>query len=1210
MRHRWALLARSLYRTGRQAEALAALRRARALLRDELGVDPGPELVDVERSVLQHDPRLVDVAVPSPRPPSDACPYKGLTSYGPEDAAWFFGREDDVAECLRVLRSCPVLAVVGPSGCGKSSLVRAGVVPALRAPEAPQVITPGPDPRTRLTAAVAGLRPGAVLVVDQLEELFVAPPAVAREVLDQLARCAEAGTPLVVTLRSDHLAGLSLSPPLARLAELGVHLLAPLTGPWLRAAVERPAELAGLRLEAGLADLVVAEADDEPGALPLLSHALAETWRRREGRVLTVEGYRSAGGILGAVAQSAERLHESLTPEQRDVLRALVLRLVTEAPDSGLVAVRVPWERLGGHPGRLDVVELLARARLVTTDEVGVVLAHEAVLRAWPRLRSWLDDDVAGRRRLRHLAVAAEDWRAAGRPDSELYRGGRLEDVLVWRAGEAPDLTPVEHEFLDVAAARAEAEAAEAARRLAAEATRGRRLRLALTGTAAGLVLAVGAGGLAWQQSRVSGELASAAGVDRLVAESGSLLPTRRDLAALLAAEAYRARPDDPATRSALFRVLSDAPDFAGHTWLGDVLSAGHVLPDGRTLLAVDRAGAVRAVDLAQGRVTATYPAPDADVDGSDLAVSADGRTAVAVSWQGTRTRGGVGVLSVLDVATRTRRLPDLGLRLDAGDVAVDAGGRYVAVSGDAEGRVLLMDTATVPDLPVSQRVGGEREVPGVRSLVPGGAGSGTPDAAAGGAGTVRHTAGLAFRPDGALLVGSPHGSLFVVDPASGQVVEELTGAPALTSAAGVTTSRDGAVVVSAGPSGVVRWDPAARRPAWVSRGPQGGCTGLAATAAEVLCATGFGEVIGLDALTGTPTTTRYALQRGRVSGLALAFDGSEVVVLSDAAPVLARWRRDGQGLAARPLGVDGVPVGFDATGRLLLVREPDGDLRVVDSRTGDVVSDLPGWELAVWTRRPGLLAAWEPQGNGFVVDVAGSRPDRRLNGHLGAVPGGAAVAAAADVLVAWQGTYKDALSVWDAQTGQPVRALRRGGDSASISGDGTVLVARWADRGLIVAHDLGTGEQLATREGVANAAASPDGLVAASTSSGDLRFLDARTLTESGPPLPGTPGHVEQFAFTDDGSLLAVRTASGEVRLVDVRGRIELGRPLATAAGAEGVALDPRGSGLALTTAHGLTVWDLDPDRWAQAACRLAGRTLTGAEREAYRLEGAAACD
>lgn len=691
--HRWALLARSLYRTGRQAEALAALRRARALLRDELGVDPGPELVDVERSVLQHDPRLVDVAVPSPRPPSDACPYKGLTSYGPEDAAWFFGREDDVAECLRVLRSCPVLAVVGPSGCGKSSLVRAGVVPALRAPEAPQVITPGPDPRTRLTAAVAGLRPGAVLVVDQLEELFVAPPAVAREVLDQLARCAEAGTPLVVTLRSDHLAGLSLSPPLARLAELGVHLLAPLTGPWLRAAVERPAELAGLRLEAGLADLVVAEADDEPGALPLLSHALAETWRRREGRVLTVEGYRSAGGILGAVAQSAERLHESLTPEQRDVLRALVLRLVTEAPDGGLVAVRVPWERLGGHPGRLDVVELLARARLVTTDEVGVVLAHEAVLRAWPRLRSWLDDDVAGRRRLRHLAVAAEDWRAAGRPDSELYRGGRLEDVLVWRAGEAPDLTPVEHEFLDVAAARAEAEAAEAARRLAAEATRGRRLRLALTGTAAGLVLAVGAGGLAWQQSRVSGNLASAAGVDRLVAESGSLLPTRRDLAALLAAEAYRARPDDPATRSALFRVLSDAPDFAGHTWLGDVLSAGHVLPDGRTLLAVDRAGAVRAVDLAQGRVTATYPAPDADVDGSDLAVSADGRTAVAVSWQGTRTQGGVGVLSVLDVATRTRRLPDLGLRLDAGDVAVDAGGRYVAVSGDAEGRVLLVDT-------------------------------------------------------------------------------------------------------------------------------------------------------------------------------------------------------------------------------------------------------------------------------------------------------------------------------------------------------------------------------------------------------------------------------------------------------------------------------------------------------------------------------------
>ena len=210
------------------------------------------------------------------------------------------------------------------------------------------------------------------------------------------------------------------------------------------------------------------DCEGEPGALPLLSHALAETWQRRDGRVLTVEAYRATGEIRGAVARTADRLYEGLPVEQRPTLRSLLMRLVSPtamATDAFTCRHANTRQRLGPGPR----AGLLVRARLVTADDDCVELAHEALAWAWPRLRSWLDEDAAGQRILRHLSAAAEGWDSLGRADSELYRG-RVDATNEWRAATAPDLTDEEQAFLDASSSATEHERRLAAERAAAQA--------------------------------------------------------------------------------------------------------------------------------------------------------------------------------------------------------------------------------------------------------------------------------------------------------------------------------------------------------------------------------------------------------------------------------------------------------------------------------------------------------------------------------------------------------------------------------------------------------------------------------------------------------------------------------------------------------------------------------------------------------------------
>jgi DNA-binding SARP family transcriptional activator len=420
--HRWATLAVAMYRSGRQAEALRALRRARVTLVDQLGIEPGAELVALEAAILRQDASLL--ATPAPPVISEHCPYQGLAPYDVDDGDRFFGRDEEIATCLARLRSARLLIVTGPSGCGKSSLVRAGVVPALaRDGRSAVVFVPGNDPAAAMTEALSSCTGSPVLIVDQFEELLTVDDEAhtrTRALCARLADYTSGRAPVVVVIRADHIAELSVNAEFARLVEQGLHLVSPLAGDCLREAIEDPATQAGLRLEAGLVDLLVRDCEGEPGALPLLSHALAETWQRRDGRVLTVEGYRATGEIRGAVARSADRLYESLPAEQRRTLRALLLRLVSPSTDGPPVRSRVATGAIGDDTDRDRVLRRLVRARLVTAEKDSVELAHEALARAWPRLQSWLDEDAAGQRILRHLTAAADGWESLGRPGSEL----------------------------------------------------------------------------------------------------------------------------------------------------------------------------------------------------------------------------------------------------------------------------------------------------------------------------------------------------------------------------------------------------------------------------------------------------------------------------------------------------------------------------------------------------------------------------------------------------------------------------------------------------------------------------------------------------------------------------------------------------------------------------------------------------------------------
>jgi DNA-binding SARP family transcriptional activator/energy-coupling factor transporter ATP-binding protein EcfA2 len=588
---RWELLATAQYQSGRQGDALRTLRQVRKVLLDELGLDPGPDVVALEQAILRQDPALApDLASAEG---SALCPYRGLVPFDIEDADDFFGREHDVAVCLERLGATGMLAVVGPSGSGKSSLVRAGVAAALRRDGQWVVVTsPGHRPMDAL-AAVPASRTPFVLVVDQGEEaLSLCEDEQERaDFFVALADHARRG-PLVLVLRADRLGEISGYDDIARLVEHGLFLLNPMSVDGLRAAIESPAQRAGLHLEPGLTDLLLREVEDEAGGLPLLSHALRQTWQRREGGTLTVDGYRATGGIRHAVAQSAESLYEQVEPDQRPALRDLMLRLVIPTPDGEPTRSRVPRRVVDADGRRADLIDRLVAARLVTSDEGVVEIAHESLVRAWPRLRGWLDEDTEGQRILRHLTIAGDTWDAMGRPDAELYRGARLAQAVEWRDRAAPDLSRTERDFLDAGQRLAETEEQSAIRQAQQQRRVNRRLRGLLAGVAFLLIAALVAGTLAVRQADRATDATRVADARRVASLSQLADPVDDSLQLALAAVGLE---DSAETSAALLAALSRSPQLSYHVPAADVPMADlDTHPRNHEAAVMDHAGRVR----------------------------------------------------------------------------------------------------------------------------------------------------------------------------------------------------------------------------------------------------------------------------------------------------------------------------------------------------------------------------------------------------------------------------------------------------------------------------------------------------------------------------------------------------------------------------------------------------------------------------------------
>ena len=396
---RWVVLSVAQYRQGRQADAIATVRRARGLLAAELGLDPCTELAELELAILRQDPALLSDRVF--RAASPECPYFGLPPAGVMDAERYFGREQELSGALRALDEHGVLLLAGSSGVGKSSFVRAGIGAHLiaRGTEI-AIVTPGVHPIDALRDVNLPAE-GSLLIVDQCEQAFAADdPAEIREFFDALSRMVFRGM-LVVAIRADRLGDLADHQGFAEIIQSHMLMLTPLGPEGLRAVIEKPAEQAGLILEPGLVEILVRDADAR--TLPLLSHALRQVWSRREGRVMTVDGYRASGEIDGAVAKTAEEVYAALSADGGRMLRDILLRLVEASADGAVIARRVERTRIAIDDAHAKIVDRLVDARLLTTDEESVQLSHEALAREWPRLKEWLADDVEGQRIMRHL---------------------------------------------------------------------------------------------------------------------------------------------------------------------------------------------------------------------------------------------------------------------------------------------------------------------------------------------------------------------------------------------------------------------------------------------------------------------------------------------------------------------------------------------------------------------------------------------------------------------------------------------------------------------------------------------------------------------------------------------------------------------------------------------------------------------------------------
>lgn len=592
----------------------SVFRRLVETLDRELGLEPSKHLQDMYGELTEGltvtvpgaaEPEREQALAEAPPTPGEP-PYMGLAYFDVEDARRFYGRQRLIRRLVERLREHPFLGVViGASGSGKSSLVRAGLIPALQAggtaadgPDPPEgssgwryhVLTPSAHPvealATSLTRSArsvveaAGLMDDmlrdrrslrlflrrqasesdsarAFILIDQFEELFTLCQNQAERVafVENLLAAARpnAEAIVVIALRADFYSHCADFPGLRDALAKHQEYIGGMNARELRQAIEGPAEAGNWEFQDGLVDLILRDVQGEPGRLPLLSHALLETWRRRNGRTMTLTGYARAGGVQRAIARTADSVYNQLLdPPQQVIARRTFTRLTgigERIQDARRRAEISELVTTSGADGAVaEVLNVLADARLVTLHEDSVEMAHEALIREWPLLRRWLEEDRESLRLHRHLTDSALEWDRRERDPDELYRGARLEAARAWAEQNRHHMNPLELEYLEHSIVREQQENAQTEHS-------NQRLRRLARGLVIVLALAVAAAGAALSQSGQARSAARIAGARALIAAALASMDEDPERSMLLALHAI----DDPAGADQSILVQAEA---------------------------------------------------------------------------------------------------------------------------------------------------------------------------------------------------------------------------------------------------------------------------------------------------------------------------------------------------------------------------------------------------------------------------------------------------------------------------------------------------------------------------------------------------------------------------------------------------------------------------------------------------------------------------
>ncbi|BCL39605.1 eIF2A-related protein [Nostoc sp. MS1] len=415
------------------------------------------------------------------------CPFLGLYPFRQENREFFFGRDELITQLQQKLTEHNFLAVLGASGSGKSSLVLAGLIPTLQQQQpnlAIAYMTPSSNPNEQLQInlspylenpspnlsptnvetfyetslqippsleekGVRRLGQSLILVIDQFEELFTLCTDEAQRLtfIEQVLSLSQQQK-VVITMRADFWGECAPYQKLKELMEARQKLIAPMNVSELRKSMEMQAAQVGLRFEAGLSNTILDDVQGEPGAMPLLQHALLELWKRRHGRWLRCVEYEAIGGVKKAISQTADAVYNGLSSQQQEQVRNIFVRLTrldeetVQGEKRRDTRRRVELEELVPVDCDLGLTKNLVQqlagegARLVvtsvneSTNREEVEVAHEALIRYWHRLQNWLNENRSNLQLREKIRQAALDWNQSQQKEDYLQlRGGRLDDA-------------------------------------------------------------------------------------------------------------------------------------------------------------------------------------------------------------------------------------------------------------------------------------------------------------------------------------------------------------------------------------------------------------------------------------------------------------------------------------------------------------------------------------------------------------------------------------------------------------------------------------------------------------------------------------------------------------------------------------------------------------------------------------------------------------